>query len=155
MIYYERIKHINIGKMQSLWTHWKMFCLIQCSFWLECIHVLIDCRMELGKTVTGLHSSPWRVTSSPGDKRAAEPWAEGCIETKARKGAFYEIGLDFAPFLHDLLVEYFNFHGMLLGSNRQGNSVIPEAGNDGLLGETAFTGGWSEHHLALVVLFFC
>jgi hypothetical protein len=48
--------------------------------------------------------------------------------------------LDFAPFLHDLLVEYFNFHGMLLGSNQQGNSVIPEAGN-GLLGETTFTGG--------------
>jgi hypothetical protein len=42
---------------------------------------------------------------------------------------------------------------MLLGSNQQGNSVIPEAGN-GLLGETTFTGGWSEHHLALAFLFF-
>jgi hypothetical protein len=49
--------------------------------------------------------------------------------------------LDFAPFLHDLLVEYFNLHGMLLGSNQQGNSIMPKAGNDGLLGETAFTGG--------------
>jgi len=60
---------------------------------------------------------------------------------KLRQGRLLFMGLDFAPFLHDLLVEYFNSHGMSLGSNQQGNSVVPEAGNDGLFGETAFTGG--------------
>lgn len=52
---------------------------------------------------------------------------------KMRQGKVLFMRLDFAPFLHDLLIEYFNFHGTLLGSNQQGNCVVPEAGNDVLL----------------------